>query len=74
MIRKYCDRCGIECDTLYTIKIPADKREYACFESIKVDVCEKCRVHNDKLLKMVSDFRFLLYENFFNVKREENDG
>jgi hypothetical protein len=74
MIRKYCDRCGIECNVLHTIKIPADKREHAFVECIEVDVCEKCREHNNKLLKMVSDFRRLLYENFYNVKSEETDG
>ena len=74
MIRKYCDRCGIECETLTTIKIPKEKNKHG-YITEEIEVCQKCNDLHENLLETLTDITFTLYGNIFMkgfVERSEN--
>jgi hypothetical protein len=74
MIRKYCDRCGIECEILTTIKIPKEKIKLG-YITKEIEVCQKCNDLHESLLETLTDIRFTLYGNIFMkgfVERSEN--
>ena len=67
MIRRYCDRCGIECRELQTIKIPV-KRTISGFSTEPMEVCASCRKEYDRIIDTLTDIRFIMFNKFFQLK------
>ncbi len=71
MIRKFCDRCGVECEKLTDIKIPIEKSKDGGFSTKEMAVCETCNKIHENIIKTLIDIRFAMYGNFF-IERSEN--
>ena len=72
MIKKYCDRCGIECKSLINIKIPAEKHKNS-YSVRTIEICEKCNKIHESLLETLTDIRFSLYTNIFLERSANNE-
>lgn len=73
MIRKFCDRCGVERNELTQILIPKENRGMGSFISESIEVCEECNKLNINLLETLTVMRFSLYENVFMKRNGVSD-
>jgi hypothetical protein len=39
MTRKFCDRCGVECNSLTDIKIPIENHGHGSYSTKTIEVC-----------------------------------
>lgn len=67
MTKYYCDRCGVECGDLNTIKIPTKRTSFG-FETEPMEVCASCQKEYDRIIDALIDIRFLMFEKFFELK------
>ena len=63
MIKKYCDRCGKEVNSLLDIKIPNIKASIS-FENKTIAVCISCKEEADNLYDKLTDIRFIMFKGF----------
>lgn len=63
MIKYYCDRCGKECQTLRSVKIPF-KREKEYFQTKTINACLACEKEANDLYDKISDIRFVMFRDF----------
>lgn len=67
MIRKFCDRCGVECKSLIAIKIPQETHEHG-YCTKEIEVCKKCNDLHESLLETLTNIRFSLYKGVFGME------
>ena len=73
MTRNFCDRCGVECESLTVIKIPYENRGNGSFSTKEIEVCEKCNKIHESLIETLTDIRFSLYKNAFGMEGADDE-
>jgi hypothetical protein len=73
MIRKFCDRCGVECERLIDIKIPFEIHGNGSFCTKEITVCDTCNKIHENINKTLTEIRFSMYANLF-YKGRADDG
>lgn len=71
MIKKFCDRCGKECTTLFEIKIPCEKTSHGLFKTNTSSVCHECEKQYDNILDKLVDIRFIMFADFMKCGVQE---
>ena len=80
MIKKYCDRCGKECNSVLYSRIPDKKEDHdgTGYKTKEVELCHKC--HNtvkqavEQFNLSIHKVRIAFYDTLFNmeVQNDEN--
>lgn len=65
MIRKYCDRCGVECKSLTAIKIPIKNHGHGSYSTEEMAVCEECNKIHESITETLTEIRISMYANLF---------
>lgn len=73
MTRKFCDRCGKECESLIEIHIPLENHGNGRFSVEEKEVCGECNEIHNKLVETLTDIRFMMYKNLFELKGTNNE-
>ncbi|MBO5010512.1 MAG: hypothetical protein J6D20_07455 [Clostridia bacterium] len=73
MIRKFCDRCGVECKSLFDIRVPLENHGHGSYSTKDMAVCEKCNKIHESILETLTEMRFSMYENLFFKGGAKND-
>jgi hypothetical protein len=78
MIKKYCDRCGKEVDSVLYEKIPDKKAHHDGYgyKTKEVELCHKCHWTVKKATEQfnlsIHEVRIAFYDTLFNME-EHND-
>lgn len=72
MIRKFCDRCGVECKCLTDIKIPLENHGNGSFSVEEMAVCDKCYEIHENIIETLAEIRISMYANLFNKGRADD--
>lgn len=67
MIKKYCDRCGVECEKLETVHIPTENHNNGSYSAGTIEVCPDCEKEYRKIEDVLIDFKITVYRKFFNI-------
>ena len=65
MTRHFCDRCGVECKSLITIKVPTENHGSGSFSTEEMQVCKTCNELHESILDTLTEIRITMYRNLF---------
>ena len=72
MIRKFCDRCGVEFNSLTAIKIPIENHGHGSYSTKTIEVCDRCNKIHENINETLTEIRFSMYANIF-TKGDNNE-
>ena len=70
-IKHFCDRCKIECNNLFPVRIPKEKVHKCSYTTQTIEVCESCRKIADEINDAALDFKISIFNRLF-VQKETN--
>ena len=65
MTRHFCDRCGLECKSLITIKLPFKNNGHGSYSTEEMQVCKTCNELHAAILESLTDIKITMYRNLF---------
>lgn len=66
MTKHYCDRCGMECEKLVTVRVPTENHHNGSFSTKSVEVCPYCEEVANRLIDLITDIRFTIFEKIWS--------
>lgn len=68
MTKHYCDRCGLECKSLSSIRVPTVNNGNGSYSTKTIEVCPICEKEHRQFEDMLIDFKIAAYSKFFKLK------
>ena len=71
MTKHYCDRCGVECDKLNSVRVTVKNLGNGSNLTETMEVCPACEKEHKRLEDMLIDFKITVYSKFFKLKDDK---